>query len=266
MSQVIDRRIAERRRLVTESDARRRMRWLVVLLLLASISGLGGWVVFQSSYLAIAEITVDGEQQSRAREIVAGQGVEIGLATIRVRPGALEAALLEDPWIAAAEVRVTWPGTVSVQILEHEASSWVEAEGVWLLTTAEGSVVEAAATPRDGRPRISVGTGVTAPGQSVDAAAIAALEFIGLLPASLAQDAVVMGTAEELTAQVSGHGVVLGYPADMGAKAAALIALLDAGVPVEAEINLVAPDRPAVMSQPTVETPEEVIGDSSTSG
>ncbi len=266
MSQVMDRRIAERRRTVTEAGAQRRMRWLLASRVVVSIAALGGWFVFQFPYLAVAEITIDGDVQSRAAEIVAGQGVEVGLATIRVRPGALEAALLADPWIAAANVRVTWPGTVSVEVREHSAFGWVEAGGKWLLTTAEGWVVETAAAPLDGRARISVGTGSTLAGESVDPAAIAALDFIGRLPGSLAADAVVIGTATSLSARVGGHEVVLGYPAEMGAKAAALAALLEAGVPDDAEINLIAPDRPAVMPRVLVEPTGEVFGPASTSG
>jgi cell division protein FtsQ len=237
------------------------MRWMLAVLALVSLAGVAGWLVFQSSFLAVSEVVIEGDIRSRAREIVAAEGVGQGIATIRVRPNTLEEALRADPWIAAADVRVTWPGTVDVVILEHTPAAWVQAGEEWLLTSTDGVAVERHLLPRADSPRIEVGTTAPPLGTAVDATALAALEFVSVLPDDLADGAVVRGSGEALLGLVAGYEVVLGYPGDMTAKAAALVALLEAGVAEGAKINVVAPDRPAVKGQPLLETSEEVLGD-----
>jgi cell division protein FtsQ len=263
---IIDRRIADRRRSVKEDGARRRLRRMLVLLFLVGLGGLGGWMVYHSSYLAVDDISIDGQVESRADAILVEHGVVVGVPTINVRDDAIQAALVEDPWIAAASVRVTWPGSVTVQIVEHVPVGWVEADDQWLLATVSGTVLEVAAEPPEGVPLISVGSIPVGFGVEVDAAAVAALEFVDELPEELAVDALVMGNAEELTGVVAGHHLVLGYPADMAGKAAAFVAVLESGVSDGAEINVVSPERPAVMPQLEVETSAEVVGESQPSG
>ena len=49
----IDRRIAARRQTVREAVARRRLKWLLVLLGLAGGGALIAWLLYQSSFLAV---------------------------------------------------------------------------------------------------------------------------------------------------------------------------------------------------------------------
>ena len=262
---MIDRRIADRRRTVKEDGARRRLRRLLVLSFLVGLGGIGGWLLYQSSYLAVEEITIDGQVESQAAAILAEHRVVVGAPTINMRDEVIEAALLDDPWIAAASVRVTWPGSITVQILEHAPLGWVETEAGWLLATASGTVLDSAPEPGEGMPLISVGSTAVASGSELDAAAVAALEFVAGLPAELGNDAVVTGSEQELAAIVAGRLVILGYPADMVEKAAALAAVLESGVPEGAEISVVSPERPAVKPELLVETSTENLGESETS-
>ena len=144
MSTVIDSRLADRRRSVIEDGARRRLRRLVLLLFVVGLIGAGAWLVYHSSYLAIADINVDGQVESRATAILAESGVGVGVPTIGVDGGDIEAALLDDPWIAAASVRVTWPGSITVEILEYTPAGWVAVGDRWLLTAAGGEVLDIA--------------------------------------------------------------------------------------------------------------------------
>lgn len=266
MSATINRRIADRRRAVVEDGARRRLRRLLVFLLLVGMGGFAGWMLYQSPLLAVTEVVIDGSSESRAAEIVAAEGVTAGVPTINVRAGAIETALLGDPWIAAASVQVTWPGTVEIEVLERTPAAWVEAGEVWLLADGTGAVLEVAATEPEDGPMISVGTTATVPGGHVERAAVAALEFLESLGEDLAANASVQGSADALEAIVGGHEIALGYSTDMKAKAAAVSALLDTDLPPGAVINVVSPERPAVKSQPDVETLREVLGDEEPSG
>lgn len=266
MSTVIDSRLADRRRSVIEDGARRRLRRLVLLLFVVGLIGAGAWLVYHSSYLAIADINVDGQVESRATAILAESGVGVGVPTIGVDGGDIEAALLDDPWIAAASVRVTWPGSITVEILEYTPAGWVAVGDRWLLTAAGGEVLDIADEPSLDLPHILVGSVAVAPGGTVDAAATAGLEFIGELTPSLAGGVVVSGSSDELFALVPGHQVLLGYPTAMAEKARALAAIVASGVPAEAEINVVSPERPAVKPQVPVESSQENIGESQPSG
>ncbi len=266
MSATIDRRIADRRRAVVEHGARRRLRRLLIVLVLVGLGGFVGWLLYHSPLLAVTEVVIEGSVESRAAEIVAAEGVVTGVPTINVRAGAIEAALLEDPWIAAASVQVTWPDTVEVEILERTPAAWVHAGEVWLLADATGVVLEVAATIPEGEPTISVGTTATLPGGTVQPTAAAALEFLEALPERLAADAAIGGTVGALEAVVAGHDVVLGYSSDMRAKALAVSALLESDLPAGAALNVVSPERPAVKPQSEVETLGEVIGEADSSG
>lgn len=256
---VIDPRIADRRRKIREASARRRLKWVVVGILLLLI---GGLVVagFRSSWLSVAEIRIEGAEVADVEAILQEAGVEVGVPMISVRASKIESALLDDPWIARAEVRVTWPRSVDVIVLEYEPLAWIAGSPGALV--ASGGAVLAVGEPDGAHARIEADVGDVAAGSEIDDAAIkAALEFLGVLPNALLDDAVLEVGSAAITATISGHAVELGSPVDMPEKAMALIALLEEGIPQAATINLVSPLRPAVAGpQPIVEGSPE--GDS----
>jgi cell division protein FtsQ len=255
MSTVVDGRIAARRRNVREAGARRRLRRVLGLVALAGVAGLVGWLFFQSSLLAVSKIEVAGHTNAAADEIVAQAGLRTGIPTITVDEAGVEAALEADPWVARAQVRVTWPGTVEVTILEHIPAGWVVAGDRWVLAAIGGAVLETAAAPPEGAPVIEVGSKTVRPGDAFQGpVVVGALEFMGSLPAQLAAGAVVTRHDGGLEAVVAGHNIVLGGPDDMAAKARALVALVEAGLAPGAVVNLVSPIRPAVANtQPRVQ-------------
>ena len=266
MGTMMDRRLVERRQAVSEDGARRRLRRLLTVVFLIAIGGFGGWMLYQSSYLAVAEVSVDGVSESSAREILDELGVRVGVPTINLRQASIEEALLADPWIAAAVVRVTWPGSVTVELLEFVPAGWVEAGDRWLLVAATGEILASVAERNRPLPSILVGSSPAVPGEKVDEAVAASLDFLGALPDGLVDDVVVRGGDEELHAEVGGRPVLLGYPIDMAAKALALVAVLESGVPMGAEISVVSPDRPAVDLQPDVETSDQMMGEPQPAG
>jgi len=248
MSTVVDGRIAARRRKVREVGARRRLRRVLGVVALAGLAGFIGWLFFQSALLAVSEIAVTGDSNAPAEEIVAQSGLTAGIPTITVDEAAVEAALEADPWVAKAQVRVTWPGTVEVTVLEHIPAGWVAAGDRWVLASSAGAVLMSAAAPPEGAPVIDLGSRRRIrPGKAFTGPmVVGALEFAGTLPAPLAADAVVTKGETGLEAEIAGHQVVLGRPDDMAAKAVAMVALVDAGLAPEAVVNLVSPTRPAV--------------------
>ena len=114
----MDHRIAERRHEVTEERARGRLRWLIWLVLLVVVVAAAIWFV-NSPILSIRTVTVTGAERTDPAAIADGLGVRPGTPTISVKGGAIEAALLESPWVADVNVTVSWPGSVEIDVRER---------------------------------------------------------------------------------------------------------------------------------------------------
>ncbi|MFV9672450.1 MAG: cell division protein FtsQ/DivIB, partial [Acidimicrobiia bacterium] len=106
---MIDHRIAERRQQVTEDRARGRLKWLIWLVLVVVVVGATVWLV-NSPLLSIRSVTVTGAERTNPAAIANSLDAGPGTPTMSVDAGAVEAALLDDPWIAQADVIVSWPG------------------------------------------------------------------------------------------------------------------------------------------------------------
>ncbi|MDX1382554.1 MAG: FtsQ-type POTRA domain-containing protein, partial [Thermoanaerobaculia bacterium] len=110
---------------------------MIGLLVLVGVGSTAAWLLYHSSVLAVDRIEVGGQIESRVGEILAEQGLVPGVPTISVDPGSIEEALLADPWIAAAQVIVTWPRSVSVDVRERMPVGWVVAGETWMLAARD---------------------------------------------------------------------------------------------------------------------------------
>jgi hypothetical protein len=231
----IDYRLAARRAAVRESLARSRLRWLVGLVVVLLLTG-AVLVALRSPILAVKSVEVNG-----------AHGIEMGAPTVAVRPGIVEAAVMRDPWVAKADVRVVWPGSVEVTVLEHDPAGWIESERGWVRASATGAILERSDPPVHA-PTVQGHVVTGRPGSVIeDPAAVAALEFLAYLPGNVARDAHIAVTKKGvLRAVVAGHVVRLGLPEDIASKAASLLAVLGSKLEEGARISVVAPTRPAV--------------------
>lgn len=253
MNQSIDPRLARRRRQVQEASARRRLRWLVGLLVLAISAGIVV-AVFQSSWFSVDSISVEGDVRAPVSVLLDEAGIREGVSIVSVRTGSAEEQLMTDPWVAAAKVRVIWPRSVEVVVIEHIPIARVTAGNSWLISSGQGAVLALGEPMVD--PIIDVDVGVIEPGGTIeDPIVLGSIEFVAALPVELKKDLVIGLNNDELKATVSGHAVALGNATDMAQKAVTLAVLLDEGVPEGATISLLSPLRPAVSNpQPLVET------------
>lgn len=253
----IDRKIAQRRHGLTEQRARRRLRVVITLVVVAGISATGFWII-RSPLLSIDRVTITGANQSDPSGAIAQTGVAPGTPTISVDVAAIESLLLADPWIAEARVVVTWPGSVEVEVTEHVPIALVQTANGFAHVTVDGAVVQILDDPA-GWPIITSAVAQTPrAGDTMGGAALlGALEFVTALPAELATAAVVSVDAEQqLAASVGGYQVRLGRSIEMGQKAAALAAVIEHGVAAGSAIDVTAPRRPAV-TNPQVEVEGE---------
>ncbi len=247
----MDERIARRRRLVTEDRAARRLRRILTVLAIAGVVAFAAWFV-RSPYLSIAEVTATGGSVTDPVTLATEMGIRPGVPTIDVDRGALEARLESEPWIAGAEVAVSWPGTVSITVIEHRAVAQVGSRGSAVVVAEDGTVLEPAGDAP--MPVVAIEPATTRAGERLsDRRIIGALGFVDALPRDLAVATEVEAEGEILWATVPGHRVRLGHGTDMEMKAAVLVAMLETDIPPGAVIDLIAPTRPAVRAQPELE-------------
>ncbi len=252
---VMEPKLAERRRTVSEDRARGRLKWvLLFLVLIGSIVG-GIWLI-RSPVLSIRNVTVSGAQHSDPASAIAAIGMGNGTPTIDVDKDAILSAIRSDPWVASAVVDVSFPGSISVEVVEHVPFATVMAADGWVTVSSNGAVVPADAP--GGAPRISIDTGPVGSGYNIaNPLILGALRFVEALPPDLAMAVDVSAEGDGLVAEVGGHRVLLGRPADMNEKAVVLASLLASGIESGVEINVIAPLRPAIGNpQPQLETEE----------
>lgn len=254
---VMEPRVQERRKSVSEDRARSRLKWiLVVIALLALI--LGSLWLIRSPLLSIREVDVIGATESNPRGTVRALDMDLGTPTIDVDRDVIAAAILEDPWVGSATVQIMWPGTIVIEVSERRPIAPVLAGGQWVLVASDGGVIMTIDNPIAGEALVAIDQGALVPGDVItDAAVVGALEFIDHLSAERRAGTRVRLEGDGLSADVAGHTIRLGRPVDMAQKAAVLDALLDSGVADGATIDLIAPLRPAVANpQPQVEAEE----------
>lgn len=244
----MDPRLAARRRTVAESRVRAGLRRLVVVLVIAGLAA-ATLAVLRSPLFSVDRIDVVGERTTDPVARLAAVGIAPGVPLIQVDLEAAEAALLEDPVVATAEVGRRWPDRLEVTVTERSGVAWVDRGSGWEQLALD-SVVLARGEPGALAPRIR-----STPGQ--ERALEAALVFVDALAPRLKAGIVIDARTDELVGTWNGLTVRLGRPTDMEAKARALEVVVDDEPEAGSEITLIAPDRPAVLPPTTTTLPDE---------
>jgi hypothetical protein len=222
--------------------------------------------VFESSWLAVSSIRIEGADRADVAGILRSEGIEDGIPIVSVRTGTIAERLREDPWIAEAQVRVVWPRSIEVFVVEYIPIARVKSGATWLVCSSQGEVL--ARGQRLVEPFVDIEAGDLQPGEVAGDPDIAgALEFVAALPVELKDGLVVRKSGADLMATVSGHEVNLGATTDMAQKAVTLAVLLEQQIPEGSSINLVSPLRPAVSNpEAVVEGSQDVTTQTTDSG
>ena len=258
----IEPRVAERRKGVSEDRARHRLRRILGVIALIALGAMGFWLI-RSPLLSVSSISVSGVELSDPAATIDAMGVIVGVPTIDVDAGAIKRAVETDPWIDTAEVSVRWPGTVAITVTEHIPLAPARAGDGWVMLSHSSTVLEPIDGPLDGVFVVDIDTATTPLGDVVvNPMVTGALEFGSALRSDLAGGAHMFVEDGGLVATVGGHVVRLGRPIDLENKALVLASLLDTELEDDAEINLIAPTRPAVLNaQPEVLDPQSEVED-----
>ncbi len=153
----VDRVPGERRRKLARTIALALPSLLAVAALGAGL--LAAWRFgVEGDLLRVREIRFEGLSRATAEELLELSPVRRGDHLLLLDTGAMEAALLRHPWIAAAEVRRTLPPALEVRVVERRAAALVDLGGLYLVDE-HGEVFKRAA-PGDGLD-LPVVTGVS---------------------------------------------------------------------------------------------------------
>lgn len=244
-----------------EERPRRRV-WPWLLGASIVIVGAAAWIL-HSSWLSVDRIEILGADRADVAARVAATGVGPGAIMIWVDAGEIEAAVLADPWVRDARVDRVFPDRLVVEVLERHPAVWIEGTASWMLVAGDGTILETSEEPDASVLRAYLVAPDRIPGdQPEEAAWTEVVGMAGVLDASLASEASLFLVGSELWLEVPGHRVRLGAPVDLGDKALVLQQLLeDPAVPFGAEIDLVAPSRPAVVPAASLPSDPEVEGE-----
>ena len=230
----IDPRIRARRLEVRRDQSRRRLHRIAVLgFVVAGVAGL--WGLTLTPLLDVDHIRIQGADRTGADPVLAVIDIERGDALVTADVGGAAAALTRLPWIATAEVRRSWPGTVTVTVVEREPVAAVRAAGGgWVVVDRSGRQLAVEREPAlelvriAGRPiTVALGDAVGARFQgSVELAAVAPPSLRPVLRALWPQRD---GSMEATVVLPTGSEAVVrfGSPTQLEAKLLALAAVLE---------------------------------------
>ncbi|MFN2590183.1 MAG: cell division protein FtsQ/DivIB [Actinomycetota bacterium] len=216
--------------------------------------------VTRSAIFAAATIDVRGNHHLGRGEILRLAGVSEKTNLMWFSPGRVEDVLEGDPWIADASVTRALPSTLTISIRERMPIAVVEG-GRAFVVASDGTILG----PAEASQMTSALPSIHASYRRVTTAAALPASTPGLIvlrsmPASLRK--LVMGVRLDskgfLTVELDGGAVAIyGDASQSAAKAAAVQALLRYAARRGIEprrIDVRAPDRPAMIPAPTVDS------------
>ncbi len=180
----IDPRIQARRDAVWHAQQRRRRRWRAAILGTLVVVACG-WVLTRTALLDVDRIDVTGAESTNVDDLLALAGVSPGDQLLDVDGGAIRNRLTSLPWVAAADVDVSWRGDVTIHVEERRPVAMVaDADGRPALVDGEGRVLGPAVAP-DVRLVPVDGVVAGAPGEVLPEPAGDALAVVQALTGSL---------------------------------------------------------------------------------
>lgn len=216
-------RAAERAVQVARVRRRSRLRTGLVVVAVAVLVAVAGWVVLVSGAFAVSEVRVVGVTRLGPEEVVGQAAVEPGTPLVRVDTDAVARRVRGLVPVDGVEVSRQWPRTLVVRVRERVAAA-VQARGAgWVLVDRTGvEFATETSRPRD-LPLVS------APVDQGAEALRATLDVLDALPAHVRAEVrqVRAASPENVSLQLTrGRSVVWGSLERSERKAAVLTVLL----------------------------------------
>jgi cell division protein FtsQ len=239
---------------VQRDAGRRRLRRVVVVGCIAGI-GAGLYSLTLTPLLDVDTIRVEGATHSGDDVVIAAADIRRGDALLTADVGGAARAVSHLPWVEAADVRRSWPGTIEVHVVERVPVAAIAArEGGWVVVDRGGRQLSVEAEPAVELTRIAGRELAPALGEPAGDRLQGAVDLAAAIPVSLRPSISSLwphddGTVEA-TVSLPGGGTAaarFGAPAQLERKLLALAAVLEradlGGVSV---IDLRVPGAPAL--------------------
>ena len=226
---------------------RRGLPWGWTLALTGLLLAGGAAVALHSPWLKVHDIEIIGAERADVTGRLADAGIGPGAFMIWLRPGEIEEVVLADPWVREVRVERVFPSRLVVEVLEEVPALWAGRGTRWMLLSLTGRIVGEAEAPGEGMLQAQVPYAGAALGEAPEGSQWDELVALSqALSPELAAAARVTSEAGELWISALGWRARLGPAEDLAQKGRAFEALLTAGLPPGAAIDLLAPTRPAV--------------------
>lgn len=218
--------IRSRKRFARRQWARRWLAWRRVVALLLLIALMVGtvWLFYFSDVLAVEEVEVQGTRTLSAEQVREVAAVPSGQPLARVDLDAIRARIQAMAVVRDADVTLSWPDGVIIDIDERVAIAVVDIAGRTRGMDAEGVVFRDYPKPPPGMPQVRMSSDTRG-----DALREAAL-VIEALPAEISRrvDHVEVATIDQISLVLrDGRDVVWGSAEESEAKAEVLAGLLE---------------------------------------
>jgi cell division protein FtsQ len=222
----IDPRIRERRVAVVRAQGRRRLRWVVAIVVLG-ILGAAAYLLTHSALLDVDHVRITPTQHVSAAQVRLVSGVKQGDPILFVDLGAVAERVERLPWVDKAHVGRRLTGEVDIRVTERSPAAWARRTADQVaLVDARGRVLADAPEAPAQLPDLGAVATLPPPGGRIDPHA--AVGVIGKLPAELRMRVarVVADGGAVTLALRDGPEVRFGSPDQVPAKARAALAVL----------------------------------------
>jgi cell division protein FtsQ len=222
----IDPRIRDRRVAVLRAQGRRRLRWMIGLLVLVSLAA-AAWLVIQSPLLDVEHIRVTGTQQATPAEVRAAAAVDLDDPILFVDTGVVAERVERVAWVDRARVERDLGGAVAIHVTERLPAGWARRTPDQVaLVDARGRVLVDVPDPPADLPELAGLATIPPVGREIAATPVAGV--LEKLPPELRlrtsrvlveDDTITLGLRD-------GPDVRLGSPQRVAVKARAALAVL----------------------------------------
>lgn len=226
----IDPRIRQRRLDVQRREGRRRL-WFLVAVVVVLGATAAGLAASRSALLDVERIEVRGATRTPQPAVLAAGGLERHPLMVDVDTPRVARGVETLPWVLRARARRAWPSTVVVDVTERTPAAVVRAGPGWAVVDAAGRVLELTGARPPGPPALAVPVVPGGPGTTLPAAAGDSLRVVAALPLGL------VGRVTDVASTPGGDVVLvlgapagqvrLGPPEDLEAKLTAAATVLE---------------------------------------
>ncbi len=252
----IDPRISQRRKEIERGRRRRRLHWIVVVIVTGALVT-GVVALLHTSWFSARVITVTGAHPHTSRDaIVAAGGLTRHPPLIGVDPGTTAGRVEALPYIATAQVHRHWPDGVEVAVTERvPLVQMAGPAAAWSILDGEGRTLQVQPGRVPGLALLVVhGPGGVVPpapvGGALPAGASAGLDVSRTLPPAFSGQVVSITVAPDRTvglALTSGLAVLLGTATDLHTKYEDVAAIIAHGsLRGATTIDVTVPQSPTV--------------------